>query len=358
VQSSLDDTRSRRTHLVMHTPDQRDGFVLFGGSKARHRVAAVYLPDMEGLRTRLMLHRPATPDLCRDLAARWGLVAFCGDSAPAGLAAEVLTVPMDVEMEMATPAVFEGPGSRWTRSAKANIARVRRGRFSFDVVDGDEWAAQFQRRMHGAAMRARHGARAYVVSRRAVTRFARLDGSELLRILRDGEWVAGSLNRSTPEGYRLWISGWRDGDAELRNAGAISAMYWFNFQRAAALGHRRILLGSVEPYLDDGILAYKANWGATLSTDSPRFTRLDLLLDPSHPSCRRFLQSHSIVTNGADGRYIVFSGSAPDAVDVSPAILDGIARWYVWRDRPLTTPEVTSDDVPRSLRAWVACARC
>jgi hypothetical protein len=285
------------------------------------------------------------------------LVAFCGDSAPPGLDSETLTIPVDVEMEMPTPSIFEGEGAQWSRSAKANIARIKRSGFSFDVVCGDEWAAEFQRRMHRPSMRNRHGARAYVVSRRAMARYAGTEGSELLRIFREGRWVAGSLNRSTPEGYRLWVSGWRDGDAAQRQSGAISAMYWFNFKRAAELGHRRILLGSVEPYLDDGILKYKAYWGATLSAQSPRFTRFDLLLEPSHPVCGRFLRSHSIVTRGADGHFIVFSGTTPDAINVAPAVLSAVRRWYIWRDRPQAKADVTSEDVPHPLRRWVSCSR-
>ncbi len=358
AQSSIDEQRSRRSHVLVSTPDQREGFALFGGFKARHRVTAVYLPSAAELRTRIALHRPATAELCRTLAARWGLVAFCGDSAPSGLDSEILTIPVDVEMDMPTPSIFEGRGALWSRSAKANIARVQRNGFSFDVVSGDEWAAEFQRRMHRPSMRNRHGARAYVVSRRAMARYAGTEGSELLRIFQEGRWVAGSLNRSTPDGYRLWVAGWRDGDPAMRQNGAISAMYWFNFQRAAALGHRRILLGSVEPYLDDGILKYKAYWGATLSARSPQFTRFGLLLEPSHPVCGRFLRSHSIVTRGADGHFIVFSGTTPDAVNVAPAVLSAVRRWYVWRDRPQASAELTSEDVPARLRRWVSCSRC
>jgi hypothetical protein len=354
-EAALDAPRSRYSHVLLTTPDRRTGFALFGGFKTRHRIAAVYLPAGAPSRTRVVFHRPATAAVCRALAARWGLVAFCGASAPAGLEDAVLSLPFDVGMEMPTPLVFEGPAAGWTRSAKANLARVRRGGFSSDVVPGGDLAAEFLRRMHRAAMRAQHGPKAYPAGGHEVRRFAREDGSELLRVFKDGRWVAGSLNRSTPDGYRLWIMGWQNGDAALRRQGVVSAVYWFNFHRAAALGHRRILLGGVDPYLEDGILQYKAHWGATLS--EPRWrSRLGLLLDPSHPACARFLRARSIVTCGADGRYIVFSGKPPEAVDVSPAILRGIARWYVWRDTPSGVPDVKSDDVPASLRPWVSAA--
>lgn len=348
---ALDDQRSRRSHVV--TSDGRDGFALFGGFRARHGLAAIYLPGAEAPRTSLAFHRPATVELCRDLAARWGLVVFCGASAPTALDAELLKIPVDVAMEMATPRVFDGPGALWNRSARANIARVKRGRFSFDVVSGEPWVSAYYRQMHRPSMCRRHGARASVVSRRTMTRQARAHGSELLRVFQEGRWIAGSLNRSTAEGYRLLSAGWLQGDAALLKRGAMSAVYWFNFHRAAALGQHRILLGSVAPFLDDGILMHKADWGATLSADSRWFAEFHLLLDPMHPACRRFLQSHSILTRGADGHYVVFSGRPANAVNVSPGVLSAVKRWYVWRDQPLQVPEVTSEEVPAPLRRWL-----
>jgi hypothetical protein len=358
VQASLDRQYSRRAHLEVATKstgDRPDGFAIFGGFRARHRYRALYLPAQVETRTRLLVHRPVTADDCRRLAERFGLVVFCGDAAPPSLESELLSVPLTVEMEMPTPAVFEGPGARWSRSAKANIAKVRQSGFTFDVVTGETWIADFYRRMFRPAMRRRHGPRAYVGSQRMLTEYARLDGAEFLRILDDGQWVAGAIGVATPRGYRLLKLGWLNGNDALLKRGIVSALYWFLLRRAAALGHRRIFLGTVEPYLEDSVLLYKSHWGGRLSRESRDLRGFQLLLDPSHPSCRRFLLAHSIVTRAPDRSVTVFSGRAPDAGHVSPDILSGIARWYQWQDAPLAVPEVTADDVPGPLRPWLSC---
>ena len=297
----------------METSDGREGFALFGGFRARHRFGALYLPISKHTRTRLVVHHPATADDCRRLVERYGLVVFCGNSAPLDLAPGLLSIPLSVDMEMPAPTVFEGPGAPW-KSAKANIARIRRSGFKFDIVNGDEWVTEFHRLMFRPSMRRRHGAEAYVDSRRALARLARAAGSELLRVHHDGRWVAGHINQSTPEGYRLAKLGWLNGDEGLLKAGVVSGLYWFAFRRAAALGHRRILLGSVAPHLEDGVLLYKSHWGARLSPNSRNFGAFRLLLEPSHSACRRFLRAHSTVTMGTNRNLIVFSGRTPDTV--------------------------------------------
>jgi hypothetical protein len=353
AQSSLDCQRSRRSHVLLETSDGREGFALFGGFRARHRFRALYLPTSGHTRTRLIVHQPVTADYCRRLVERCGLVIFCGDSAPPDLAFDLLSMPASVDMEMPTPTAFEGPGAPWNRSAKANIARVKRGQFGFDVVQGAASVTEFHRRMFRPTMRSRHGGEAYVDGRRTLAGYARAEGSELVRVFQANQWVAGIMSQSAPGGYRLMKLGWLNGDEGLLKSGVVSALYWFSFQRAAALGHRRILLGSVEPHLENGVLLYKSHWGGRLSSDSRHFGEFRLLLEPSHPACLRFLQAHSTLTRGTDRDFIVFSGHTPEVGDVSPGVLSDIKRWYRWRDRPLAVPEVTSEEVPRPLRPWV-----
>jgi Acetyltransferase (GNAT) domain len=353
ARSSLDYHYSRRSHILMETSDGREGFAMFGGFRARHRFGALYFATSEDTRTRLVIHQPVTADYCRHLVQRLGLVVFCGDSAPHDLASELLSIPLSVDMELPIPTVLEGAGAPWNRSAKANIAKVKRGGFGFDVVNGDGWVTEFHRRMFRPSMRSRHGAEAYVDSRRALARLARAAGSELLRVFQDGRWVAGTIGQSTPGGYRLLKLGWLNGDEGLLKSGVVSALYWFHIQRAAALGHCRILLGSVAPHLEDGVLLYKSHWGARLSVNPRDFGEFRLLLEPSHPACLRFLQAHSTVTMGTDRHLIVFSGRTPDAVDISPRVLSHVKRWYTWRDQPLAVPEVTTEEVPSPLRRWV-----
>ena len=354
VMAALDHGRSRHSHVVVETPDRQAGFALVGGWKARHLFQRLYLGTSERVPVRVVFHQTATADDCRGLARRYGMVVFCGDSAPAALAAELLSIPVLVDMEMPTPVVFEGPGSHWSAGAKSDIRRVRRGRFQYDIQRGDAWVPEFYARMFRPTLIGRHGARAYSESQPRIARLARVAGGELLRVLQDGKWVAGSMNQSTAAGYRLVKLAWAEGSDAVLRSGAVCAMYWFNFKRAAVLGHSHVLFGTVSPFLEDGVLRYKSKWGGRLSADGRHFGEFRLLLDLSHPMCRRFLHAHSLIARGAGRDFIVFSGGTPQTVDVAPELLRGIARWYTWRDRPSPEPDVSADEVPHPLRAWLA----
>ena len=351
----LDSQYSRHSHLVMTTADGREGFAIFGGFRARHRFGALYLPGpAASLRTRLIVHRPATAEDCRRLLARFGLVVFCGDSAPRELAPDLLPVPLSLDMEMPTPAVLEGPGARWGRSAKSNISRIRRGQFACDVSTDEAAVTEFHRRMYLPSMRGRHDAEAYVGRRRALLKYLREPGGELLRVFQNGQWVGATLNQPmTDDGYRLLVVGWLNGDDRFLRAGVVAATYWFSFQRAMALGRRRILLGGVAPHFEDGIFQYKSHWGARRSSKPRDLGSFHLLLDPSHPACRRFLQAYSTIVKAPGGELVVFSVRSPAETMASADVLKGIARWYLWREEPLAVPEVLADEVPRSLRPWV-----
>jgi hypothetical protein len=352
----IDSQYGRRSHLVVTSPDGQDNFALFGGFRARHRFAALYFREHAKPRTRIAVHAPVGSEHCRQLARRHGLVVFCGDTAPADLARELLTLPLVVDMEMDTPEVTTGPGASWSRSAKANIARVRRGRFDWDVATDPALIAEFHRRMYRPSMRGRHGAAAYTESRRRLLQRSRLEGLELLRIFQGGRWVAASLNESSSRGYRLTRVGWLNGDERLLESGVVAASYWFSFQRATALGRRRLLLGGVEPHLEDGSLLYKGHWGARFCDEQRDFGAFQLLLDPAHPACRRFLHAHSLIVRGSGGALIALSARTPAATVVAPGVLRGLRRWYTWRESPMPGPEGHADEVPFNLRPWVGAS--
>lgn len=350
---AIDACAGRYSHFTVEN-GTGSGFALFGGSKARHVFERLYLGAHAPLPRRLVVHAGFAAERYREMARRYGLVVFCGESAPAELQSELLTVPVMIDMEMPLPAPIEGPGARWSQSVKNNLRRIRMGRFEHDVQPADQYLEEFYTRMHRPSMLRRHGDEAYVTPLRELRRLLlREPGLEIVRVLQDGRWVAGNLNQSSDEGYRLWRLGWLDGDAGLLRQGAVSASYWFNIRRAAALGHAHIYFGSVMPYLDDGVLQYKAFWGAYLSPAGRPWGAFRLLLHADHPDCRRFLSSHSLVTHRRDGGYIVFSGTDPESAAVTPTMLTGIARWYRWREQPLSAPETTDPDVPVPLRPWL-----
>jgi hypothetical protein len=350
--SRLRSNAERCIHLIVRSPSGAEGFALFGGHRPRHYFSRVYLGAREH-RVRLEIHGPSIIASCRKLLGDYGMVVFCGTMTPSDLSSEVLTTPGMVDLAIALPETLEGPRAGWSRSAQADINKVQRKGFRWDVQTGDSWVSEFHRRFHYPSMTERHAREACTISARGLADAARVKGAEFVRIVRDGKWVGGCLNRSTADAYRAHRMGWLGGDPQLLKDGVVSAIYWSTIRRAAELKHRSLKIGCAAPFLEDGLLFFKGKWGARLEPLSGTYGEFQLLLDPSHDTCRRFLTKHSLLAYGASGETVVYSARRPSEANVPSAILDGISRWYRWLGRPETSVTSTRAEVPAPLRAWV-----
>lgn len=342
----------RCLHLVVRSRCGGEGFALFGGHRPRHQFSRLYLGTGDH-RMRVGMHGPTATRSCRRLLRDYGLVVFCGSTTPPELASEVLHIPGMVDLIMPMPAALEGPHAHWSRNAKENIRKVRRERFQCDVQTGDAWVSEFYRLFHRPTMAHRHGMEAITASESDLRQGAREQGTEFLRILRDGEWVGGALNRSTPEGYRMQRLGWRGGEPQLLKDGVVPAIYWFGIRRAFEMGHSCAHFGAVPPYLEDGLLFFKGQWGARLEPLSTKYGESHLLVDPSQETCRRFLAAHSLLACGSNNDVVVYSGRRPGEVTVPSTVRAGISRWYRWLDRPDSSGAITREEVPAHLRSWL-----
>ncbi len=355
--AAADRQYTRSIHLVIKNSTSSHRFALFGGYRLRHHLSRVYFGEGHQHRLRLGWHRGDFEGASARVVRQYGLAVFTGDAIPTALAPHALRVPLMIEFEKPMRDVLEGSGAEWTRSAKADIARVKRAGFRCTVDRGTDWIPTFRREFSVPSMTHRHGVEAIMATARDLRQTAEAEGTEFLRIWLNEAWVGGILNSQSPEGYRLRYLGWRHGDARLLQQGVVAALYWFSLLRASELGHTRCLLGGAWPYLEDGLVFYKGKWGARLDASSTRFPDIHVLLDPAHEACRTFLNRQSLVTRGAGGDFVVFSARTPVEMRMPPSILASVSRWYRWR-RPEEPPRpVEHPDVPAHLRSWLISER-
>ncbi len=350
MKAAADSQYTGSLHLIVRDSARPDGFALFGGHRLRHRFSHLYFGDGAGHRLGLGWHRRDAEAASVRLVRQYGLVVFTGASLPPALAPETLRLPLMVDFEKPMPHPIEGAGAGWTRSARADISRVKRAGFRCTVDHGIDWIPAFRREFAGPSMARRHGAEAITATARRFREIAGAGGAEFLRVWLDDAWVGGIFNSSSPDGYRLHYLGWRRGDVALLRQHVVGAMYWFSFCRAAELGHTRCLLGGVWPSLEDGVFQYKGKWGGRLDWTARRHPDIHLLIDPAHDTCRRFLHRHSLVARNTSGEFVVFSARTPAEAGVPPSVLASLSHWYRWR-RPADGPRPVEDaDVPARLR--------
>src|SRR6516225_2309827 len=230
--SQLRSSAERHVHVIVRSRSGAEGFALFGGHRPRHYFSRLYLGAREH-RVRVGFHGPASAASCRTLSRDYGLVVFCGITTPPDLTNEVLQIPGFVDLAIPIPEALDGPLARWSRSAQADIRKVQRGGFQYDVQTGDAWVSEFHRRFYDPSMTERHAREACTLSARELRECTRAQGAEFLRIVRDGVWVGGCFNRSAPDGYRAHRLGWLGGAPQLLKDGVVSAIYWFNIRRAS-----------------------------------------------------------------------------------------------------------------------------
>ena len=170
---------------------------------------------------------------------------------------------------------------------------------------------------------------------------------EQVRLWLAGQWVGTMLAQPVDGTYYLHTIGWLHGDDQWLRRGVVTGLYWFSILRARELGLQRITFGAVAPYLEDGLLQFKGKWGGVIESGCQKFGDMHLLLDPTHATCRRFLERTSLVAWGADGRFVVFSARRPGSVRIPATIASGLARWYRWR-QPDDPAGITTSSISMS----------
>jgi hypothetical protein len=341
----------RSFHLVVRSRSGDEGFALFGGHRPRHHFSRVYLNTADPA-VSLRLNGSPSVTSAERLLRRYGLVVFCGGTVPEECRSDAIHTTNMIGLSMPLPSTLDGPLASWGTSVRADLSKIRRGRFQYEIEHDPEVVEEFYRRFYVPSMTRRWDAEAHICSRTEMQEYARSPGAEFLRVMQDGEWVAGCFNRSDSEGYRFQVLGWRDGDPRLIGEGVVAAIYWFGIRRAVELGHTRLALGPASPYLEDGLLVFKGKWGARFDT-SRKYGNFHLLLDPAHAACRRFLAAHSLLAQGDNGDVIVYSSRRPEEVKAPRSIMAGVSRWYRWLERPQLSGTTAHDEVPRSLRPWL-----
>jgi len=179
--------------------------------------------------------------------------------------ADYLAVPDWVSSRLALP-VDVALLARGSRSVAEDLRRMRRYPTVVEVSHDEADFAHFYHGVYVPYIRSRFGSAAYVRSILALRRaFAR---GGILWLRRNGARVAGDLFERHGDTLNLLALGIASGDLGLRREGLLSRLYVALMTHGAREGCRHLNLGGSRPSLRDGVLRYKAKWGAIL--DVPR----------------------------------------------------------------------------------------
>lgn len=169
--------------------------------------------------------------------------------------------PAWVRQEIVLPAGTAGT-ERWLlpRAIERETARiVRRHGYVIDFTTANDAMEVFFRNLYRPYVQARFGTESHVDEEK--TFMDRCRGQTLARLHAGDDWVAGLLLRQRGESLRLGRFG---ASSNPPSPGASEVLDTLVIRHGYAHGVRRIVMGDTRPCLSDGVLRYKARFGAAI----------------------------------------------------------------------------------------------
>lgn len=182
----------------------------------------------------------------------------------------------------------------------------------------------FYERMYLPYARSRFGDHAALKTREWLRRI--FDSGFLLFIVRDGVAVACQLCSGQGEVFWFAALGVLDGDPKHVRAGALTACYYYCIQHALRHGYRAMDVGGGPPFLSNGVLRHKADWGARVRELERESERFDFFLGARPAAAIPFLVRHPTVV-GDKTHMGVLAAMPGDAADQAEQLQAELRRW-------------------------------
>jgi hypothetical protein len=192
-----------------------------------------------------------------------------------------------------------------------NIRRFKKSGFTYRISRSMEDFDLFYDQMYVPLVTQRHTVDAFVDSRKHLLKLFK-QGFLLMILDQDGNPIAGDLDHINGDTLFGIACGVRDGDQNLLEEGALSAIYYYALQWCHENGIRRCDIAEVRPFIEDGVYQYKRRWGYQPTRELWN-TREWLLWVPNHaPAATNWLNKHPFLPEFAQySRPIPLSGMEP-----------------------------------------------
>jgi hypothetical protein len=284
------------------------------------------------------------------LLKKTGLVVIKDRGLAELLREQVVMQPTFIDLEIFLPNTFESYYKTLT-GALADVRKIKKMGYTLTISKESGWVDNFFDHYYLPSMLGRHADEAYIMPKFEIMALIKQPGTEFLNIFSGNQCVASTICKVDGIKYYYLRVGWLNGDNSLLAAGATAAIYWFLIQRAYDLGCKSISLGGTPPYLENGVLKYKAKWQARFCRDV-FYIENYLLLDPSNPACYQFLLDTSLVVFGLKNSLIVLSSKLRADTNVPGVILNDIDSWFLLRPQRSELYPAGMEELPEHLRYW------
>ena len=336
--------------IVTKDTINNNSIVTIGARKASTRYKSVYLNKEAIVSNSLKLSFNITK-LLMGFYEKFGLV-IVQDSSLVELNRNLFVMQPDfIVLEIPLPDTLEEYLKSITNDARNNLKKIKKNGFTCSVSNDKRWVETFYTDYYVPTMVDRHSEDAALIPKSEMISTINNSGAEFVKLYLDDICVAAALTKFQNEKYYCEKIGYLNGDVTLLEKGIVTAIYQFRIERAYELKCKSIVLGGTPPFLENGVLKYKAKWQARFCSDM-YFTENYLLINPQNRFCYEFLHANSLVVYGLKNTLIVLSSKKPEETKISGHILDDIKSWYLLREERIDNIKTDMEDLPVHLQNW------
>lgn len=205
--------------------------------------------------------------------------------------AGAIAVPAWVRQQIRLPRQMPESGRLLPRMLEKEIRRhTRQQNYSVDFVSQPEVIGEFYRRYYRPYIEARFGTGAIIVPEPLFLRLSA--GQVLARLHADGAWIAGLLLKARGSEIRF---GWFGLDRNPPPPGASETLDGACIRYAHEKGVRTVVMGNTRPCLADGVLRYKAKFGAQITATRFPQTELAVVVRRATPGITQALERQPLI---------------------------------------------------------------
>ena len=220
---------------------------------------------------------------------------------------------------------WEGVRSRFSRQVRKDTNDFERKRgFRFRHATSVEEFDFFYDRMFLPYVKNRFGKYAALIRRERLRSI--FDEGFLFLVEKDGVAVAGQLGKVRDGVLEASRIGILDGDPRHVRAGAMQAAYYHCIRIALDRGCKEVDVGGSGPFLSNGALRHKAEWGAKFRDTEVESEWFHVFTGADPRAARPFLSMHpTVILEG--GRLCVLAAARDGVDDQAAQMLDQLRRW-------------------------------
>jgi hypothetical protein len=341
-----------KKYFILITKDKSSeaSFVTLGSRHADARYKYLYLGRetkvINSLKFSINIQKVIT-----DLLNKSGLVVMTDLNLISSIRDQVVRQPYFINLEITLPDTLEEYIKSVSSDARSNLKKVNKMGYTLTISKDKTWVNTFYDQYYLPSMVGRHAEDASVAPKHEVIDLINESGAEFHQIFLNDQCVAAGLRVVEGDVISGSKIGYLNGDFSLLEKGVNTAIYQLIVQRAFELGCKRINVGGTPPFLENGVLKYKAKWQPRFCKDIHYYQNY-LLLNPANDTCYRFLLNNSLIIFGLNDSLIVLSSKLPEATKIHGVLLNDIQAWYLLRSERAESIPVGMEDLPEHLRYW------